>query len=108
MLKKLMSISLVLCMCLACFLTNITPASAVETDNLSQYIIGGTGTFEDPYILSGDSQYKEMFDNMAREAVQPTVMPMVDFSGTLSLDLYWWRSGNWFRLFSCDFRNFLC
>lgn len=89
MLKKFVSLSLVLCMSLACFLTNITSTHAVENDDLSQFIVGGTGTFDDPYILSGDSPYKEMFDNMAKEAVQPTVTPMVDFSGTLTGPVYY-------------------
>ncbi len=83
MLKKFLTITLTLCMSLTMFLPNITKVSAVEED-ISQYIIGGAGTFDDPYILSGDSTYKEMFDNIAKEAVQPSVMPAVDFSGTLT------------------------
>ena len=83
MFKKLLTISLATCLGLSCFLGNITKANALDND-IMNYVISGSGTEDDPYILAGDTEYKEMFDKMAKEAVQPTVMPLVDFSGTLT------------------------
>ena len=88
MFKKISIFALSLCIGLSIFLPNISKVSASEK-NISQYIIGGTGTYDDPYILSGNNTYKEMFDNIAREAVQPTIMPVVDFSGTLTGKSYY-------------------
>lgn len=81
--KKLLSFSLAACLCLSCFIGNMKEAKAYEND-IMNYVISGSGTEDDPYVLSDDNEYKEMFDEMAREAVQPTVIPQIDFSGTLT------------------------
>ena len=86
--KTFLKYSLSICLIISSFGFNLKKVNAVEED-LSQYIIGGTGTFDDPYILFGNSTYKEMFDNVAKEAVQPTVIPAVDFSGTLTGTSYY-------------------
>lgn len=84
MLKKIMSVSLSICLCMTAFTFSLSHASAEENIDLSNYIVSGSGTEADPYILSPDCPYKEELDNMAREIVQPTVMPLIDFSGTLT------------------------
>ena len=83
MFKKLLTISLATCLGLSCFIGNITKAKALDND-IMNYVISGSGTEDDPYVLAGDNEYKEMFDEMAKEAVQPTVTPLIDFSGTLT------------------------
>lgn len=83
MFKKLLTISLATCLGLSCFIGNITKAKALD-DDIMNYVISGSGTEDDPYVLAGDNEYKEMFDEMAKEAVQPTVTPLIDFSGTLT------------------------
>lgn len=96
MFKKLLTISLATCLGLSCFIGNITKAKALDND-IMNYVISGSGTEDDPYVLAGDNEYKEMFDEMAKEAVQPTVMPLVDFSGTLTGTSYsgQTRGGTW-------------
>lgn len=69
-------------MCLSAITMNVKKVNA--KDDISNYIISGSGTKTDPYVLSSDCPYKEKFDDMAREVVQPTVSPLVDFSGTLT------------------------
>ena len=94
--KNLLVLAMTLCMTVGLL---ITPAHANETDpdDIMNYVIGGSGTEDDPYILTSDNPYKEKFDTMAKEAVQPTIMPLVDFSGTLTGTKYYNQNsgGSW-------------
>ena len=98
--KRLTIITTCICTIFSLLGGNINVHAAEnEEDDIMQYVIGGSGTEEDPYILSHDNEYKEMFDAMAREAVQPSIQPAIDFSGTLTGASHanQWDGGKWER-----------
>lgn len=86
--KKLLVLAMSMCMTIG-LMTIPIHANETDPDDIMNYVIGGTGTEDDPYILSENNPYKEKFDAMAKEAVQPTIMPAVDFSGTLTGPVYY-------------------
>lgn len=76
----------------------LTTVNAKEaTDDIMSYVIGGSGTYDDPYILVGGNQYKEMFDAKVRGYTDPNIMPFVDFSGVLTgtRHYYQYNGGVW-------------
>ena len=83
--KKVLITITSLCM-LMCM--SSTSVSAKHPD-IMDFVISGTGTENDPYILGANNPYKEQFDAQAKEAVQPSLMPLVDFSGTLTGPVYY-------------------
>lgn len=50
---------------------------------IEEYIIGGSGAIDDPYVLSNQNIDKDMFDDRVREAMQPKINLQTDFSGVL-------------------------
>lgn len=83
-LKKILLCVLSVCTALTQLNTTISVnASEAENNDIKEYIVSGSGTYDDPYVLGGDNQFKTYFDNMAKESVNPTVMPALDFSGVL-------------------------
>lgn len=58
-----------------------------EMDDISHYVLSGSGTFEDPYILDNDNPYKTMFDEVMRNSVRasnPNVSTYSVFSASLT------------------------
>lgn len=82
MLKKIFNCLLAICLC--CTVLTLSVGHVDAKDSISNYIIAGSGTETDPYVLSSDCPYKEELDNKAREIVQPSITPLIDFSDALT------------------------
>lgn len=83
MLKKILLSALASCLLFSTsFHEKITVKA--EESNIFDYVISGSGTFDDPYILSGNNIYKKTFDAIAKESLQPSTMNIVDFSHGLT------------------------
>ncbi len=65
-------------------LTTVNASDVNGDDDIMNYVVGGSGTYDDPYILTGDNQYKDMFDARVRGYSDPNLMPLIDFSGVLT------------------------
>ncbi len=81
--KKALSLIIAL---IICFSTCICTYSAKETNekDVFSYIVGGNGTKDCPYILSSECPYFDETEVVVKEVIQPTIQPLVDFSGTLT------------------------
>lgn len=71
--------------------TPITTVKAVE-DDIMQYVVSGSGTFEEPYIFGENNEYKEMLDSKVR-AQLTSVSTRSQFSASLTGGSYYAPNG---------------